>query len=41
MVLYYLKAGMSHSDRRRQSYNGILEEMLRTSNERYDIEDGS
>tara|TARA_R100000734_G_C3317362_1_gene110452 strand:+ start:913 stop:1752 length:840 start_codon:yes stop_codon:yes gene_type:complete len=41
MVLYYLKLGFSRPRRRAEAYRGILEEMLRSSNERYDIEDGN
>ena len=41
MVLYYLKIGFSRPRRRAEAYNGILEEMLRSSNARYDIEDGN
>lgn len=39
MVLYYLKAGYKQPNRRQRYLKGILEEMLRSSNERYDIED--
>ena len=39
MVLYYLKAGFMNPSLRKQYLQGILEEMLRSSNERYDIED--
>lgn len=41
MVLYYLKIGFSRPRRRGEAYTGILEEMLRSSNARYDIEDGN
>ena len=40
MVLYYLKAGYKKPERRQRFLKGILEEMLRSSNARYDIEDG-
>ena len=39
MVLYYLRLGFTKPQRRREAYNGILDEMLRSSNERYDIQD--
>ena len=39
MVIYYLKKGFRNPDERRNCLRGILEEMLRSSNERYDIED--
>jgi hypothetical protein len=39
MVLYYLRLGFSKPVRRSEAYSGILEEMLRSSNERYDLED--
>jgi len=39
MVLYYLKAGFMNPALRKKYLQGILEEMLRSSNERYDIED--
>lgn len=39
MVLYYLKAGFMNPQLRKKYLQGILEEMLRSSNERYDIED--
>ncbi len=39
MVLYYLKAGFMNPSLRKKYLQGILEEMLRSSNERYDIED--
>lgn len=39
MVLYYLKEGYKKPDRRPRYLKGILEEMLRSSNARYDIED--
>jgi len=40
MVLYYLKAGFMNPSLRKKYLQGILEEMLRSSNARYDIEDG-
>tara|TARA_R100001460_G_scaffold28738_1_gene57448 strand:+ start:264 stop:512 length:249 start_codon:yes stop_codon:yes gene_type:complete len=40
MVLYYLKEGFNNPQRRQRFLKGILEEMLRSSNARYDIEDG-
>lgn len=39
MVIYYLKLGLSKPNKRTKAYNGILDEMLRSSNERYDLED--
>ncbi len=39
MVLYYLKRGRINPDKRQKCLTGILEEMRRSSNERYDIED--
>ena len=39
MVKYYLNIGKVSPERRVQAVRGILEEMLRSSNERYDIED--
>ncbi len=39
MVVYYLKLGFKKPEKRATYLNGILEEMLRSSNERYDIED--
>ena len=39
MVKYYLDIGKASPERRVQAVRGILEEMLRSSNERYDIED--
>tara|TARA_R110000765_G_scaffold269838_2_gene368729 strand:- start:4298 stop:4534 length:237 start_codon:yes stop_codon:yes gene_type:complete len=39
MVLYYLKKGKINKNKRRKCLTGILEEMKRSSNERYDIED--
>lgn len=41
MVLYYLRRGNVQPNLRKDSLRGILEEMLRSSNERYDIEDAS
>lgn len=40
MVIYYLRKGMENENQRSKLHNGILEEMLRSSNTRYDIEDG-
>lgn len=40
MVVYYLKLGFKKPEKRATYLKGILEEMLRSSNERYDIEDG-
>ena len=40
MVVYYLKRGISRESDRTKLHNGILEEMKRSSNTRYDIEDG-
>jgi len=39
MVIYYLKLGFKKPKNRVTYLKGILEEMLRSSNERYDIED--
>jgi len=39
MVIYYLKKGFRNPNERKLCLKGILEEMLRSSNERYDIED--
>ena len=39
MVLYYLKKGKINENKRKKCLSGILEEMRRSSNERYDIED--
>ena len=39
MVIYYLKLGFKRPENRAAYLKGILEEMLRSSNERYDIED--
>jgi hypothetical protein len=39
MVIYYLKLGFKKPENRATYLTGILEEMLRSSNERYDIED--
>ena len=39
MVIYYLKLGFKRPEKRATYLRGILEEMLRSSNERYDIED--
>ena len=41
MVIYYLRRGFEHPDKRKNCLKGILEEMLRSSNERYDIEDAT
>jgi hypothetical protein len=40
MVIYYLRRGMENENQRKRLHSGILEEMLRSSNTRYDIEDG-
>jgi len=39
MVIYYLKLGYKHPEKQVMCLKGILEEMLRSSNERYDVED--
>ena len=39
MVIYYLRSGFNDTSKRAVYLKGILEEMLRSSNERYDIED--
>ncbi len=39
MVIYYLKLGFKRPENKASYLRGILEEMLRSSNERYDIED--
>lgn len=39
MVIYYLKLGYKNKEKQSMCLKGILEEMLRSSNERYDIED--
>ena len=39
MVIYYLKLGFKRPENRATYLRGILEEMLRSSNERYDVED--
>ena len=39
MVIYYLRLGFKKPENRATYLKGILEEMLRSSNERYDIED--
>tara|TARA_Y100001973_G_C5153724_1_gene309547 strand:- start:105 stop:344 length:240 start_codon:yes stop_codon:yes gene_type:complete len=39
MVIYYLKLGFRKPENRATYLKGILDEMLRSSNERYDIED--
>lgn len=39
MVDYYLQRGVKRPELRKHLLKGILEEMLRSSNERYDIED--
>lgn len=39
MVIYYLKRGHRLPDTRKPCLVGILDEMKRSSNERYDIED--
>ena len=41
MVVYYLKRGFNMPEKRKACLMGILEEMLRSSNERYDIEDST
>ena len=41
MVLYYLKKVKINKNKRRKCLTGILEEMKRSSNERYDIEDST
>mgnify|MGYP003110129077 CR=1 FL=1 len=41
MVIYYLKKGFKFPEKRKDYLKGILEEMLRSSNERYDIEDST
>lgn len=41
MVKYYLNIGKVSPERRVPAVRGILEEMLRSSNERYDIEDSN
>lgn len=41
MVVYYLKRGFKMPEKRKDCLRGILEEMLRSSNERYDIEDST
>ena len=41
MVLYYLIRGFERPELRKSLLKGILEEMLRSSNERYDIEDST
>ncbi len=40
MVIYYLKLGFKRPENRAVYLKGILDEMLRSSNARYDIEDG-
>jgi hypothetical protein len=39
MVIYYLRSGFKNPENRSKYLRGILDEMLRSSNERYDIED--
>jgi len=39
MVVYYLKLGYKKPEKQALCLKGILEEMLRSSNERYDVED--
>jgi len=39
MVIYYLKLGYKSPEKQVMCLKGILEEMLRSSNERYDVED--
>ena len=41
MVVYYLRSGFKKPENRSKFLRGILDEMLRSSNERYDIEDAS
>mgnify|MGYP003676258795 CR=1 FL=1 len=41
MVIYYLKRGFRRPGTKKDCLKGILEEMLRSSNERYDIEDST
>ena len=41
MVIYYLKRGFKMPEKRKDCLRGILEEMLRSSSERYDIEDST
>ena len=41
MVIYYLRSGFKNPENRSKYLRGILDEMLRSSNERYDIEDAS
>jgi len=41
MVIYYLRSGFKSPENRSKYLRGILDEMLRSSNERYDIEDAS
>lgn len=39
MVIYYLRLGFKKPEKRAIYLKGILEEMLRSSNERYDVQD--
>ena len=41
MVQYYLRKGLNNPKLRQQSMKGILEEMARSSNVRFDVEDKS
>ena len=41
MVIYYLRKGFKFPEKRKECLKGILDEMLRSSNERYDIEDST
>lgn len=41
MVVYYLKRGKKFPEKQKLCLRGILEEMSRSSDERYDIEDSS
>ena len=41
MVIYYLKRGFKKPETKKDCLRGILEEMLRSSNVRYDIEDAT
>jgi len=41
MVVYYLRRGTKFPNQRKACSAGILEEMVRSSDERYDIEDST
>ena len=41
MVIYYLRKGFKFPEKQRSCLKGILEEMSRSSDERYDIEDST